>query len=127
MRINLKQTIRDYAGKELTQPMRGDNNQPVLDEDGRPVTEPQILRDLLTTALNNAAPNETLTAEQKGKIYQLSLKIWSGKEADFTVDDRAFLKERVNLIFVSPMLCGRICDILEGNETEAEATKAVKG
>ena len=73
-------------------------------------------RRLLTTALNSVAPNETLTAEQKAKIYQLSLKIWSRKEVDFTIDDLAFLKERVNKIFVSPMLCGRIGDI-EGNET----------
>lgn len=120
MRINLKQTIRDYAGKEITQPKRDDDNKPVLDENYQPVIEPQILRDLLTTALNSAAPNETMTAEQKAKIYQLSLKIWSGKEADFTIDDRVFLKERVNLIFVSPMLCGRICDILEGEPDRAD-------
>jgi hypothetical protein len=127
MRINMNQAIKDYAGKEITQPKRDENNQLLLDENNQPIIEPQILRDLLTTALNNVAPNETLTTEQKAKIYQLSLKIWSGKEADFTVDDRAFLKERVNLIFVSPMLCGRICDILEGNETSpTEVTEAAK-
>lgn len=96
MKINLKQTIRGYEGKESI-------------ENGKPI----ILRDIISTALNNFLRDEIPTAEVKNKAFQLSIKLYSGNEADFTLDDRAFIKERVDKIFPSPLICGRVAEILE--------------
>ena len=67
----------------------------VLGEDHRPIQE--MLRNYLALALNNTAQgeNEVFTPEQKPKIYALTTKLYSKKEGDLTLDDRAFLKERV--------------------------------
>ena len=124
MRIDVTQAVYDYEGKPISKNKTDAKGKLVLDADNRPVQESQTIREFFTTALNSATQNETFTAEQKAKAYQISLKLWAGKEANLTLDDRAFLKERINLIFINPMLCGRLCDILEGNEaTEVESVQ----
>jgi hypothetical protein len=80
----------------------------VLGEDNRPIQEPELLRSYLAVALNNAAQGEeTFTPEQKGKIYELTTKLYKKKEVDLTLDDRSFLKERVGKVY-GPLICGRI-------------------
>lgn len=101
MKVNLLQLILDYEGK------------PVKDENGKEIE----LRAILSTALNSQLRDEILTAEDKNKIFQLSVKLWKDDEADFTVDDLAFMKERVGKIH-TPLAFGRVAEIFEGKKEE---------
>lgn len=101
MKINLSETIKSYDGKDLI----GEGKTPI------------ILRDLIVTALNNVTREEILIAEQKAKIYQLSVKLYSNKEVDLTLDDRSFIKERAGKVLL-PLAYGRICEILEGENKD---------
>ena len=79
-----------------------------------------MLRNYLALALNNTAQgeNEVFTPEQKAKIYGLTPGLYSKKEVDLTLDDRAFLKERVGKVY-GPLIYGRICKLLEGGDATA--------
>ena len=101
MRINVKQPVLDYEGKPLMVNKTNADGSPVLGEDHRPVQEPEQLRSYLALALNNTAQDEkeVFTPEQKTKIYALTTKLYSKKEVDLTLDDRAFLKERVGKVY----------------------------
>ena len=81
----------------------------MLGEDNRPVQEPELLRNYLAVALNNAAQseNEVFTPEQKAKIYELTTKLYKRKEVDLTLDDLSFLKERAGKVY-GPLIYGRI-------------------
>jgi hypothetical protein len=118
MRLNVKQYVLDYEGKPLMTNKTNPDGSVVLGEDSRPIQEPELLRNYLAVALNNAAQGEEVfTPEQKAKIYELTTKLYKKKEVDLTLDDRAFLKERVGKVY-GPLIYGRICDILEENEPE---------
>jgi hypothetical protein len=69
-------------------------------------------------ALNNKARTETepLGAEEAAKRYQLSTKLYSKSEVDLTHAECTLLMERIAAIFESPLVIGRIGDILEGRE-----------
>jgi hypothetical protein len=118
MRLNVKQHVLDYEGKPLMTNITNSDGSVVLDDDNRPIQEPELLRNYLAVALNNAAQGEeTFTPEQKAKIYELTTKLYKKKEIDLTLDDRAFLKERVGKVY-GPLIYGRICEILEEKEPE---------
>jgi hypothetical protein len=119
MRLNVKQHVLDYEGKPLMTNKTNPDGSVVLGDDNRPVQEPELLRNYLAVALNNAAQseNEIFTPEQKAKIYELTTKLYKRKEVDLTLDDRSFLKERVGKVY-GPLIYGRICDILEEKEPE---------
>lgn len=99
MTIDVTQTIKNYAGENV-------------DYQGKPLT----LRDAFTGAINNTLPNEVLTAEQKAKIYALSIKIYSANEINLTVDDMAFIKERCAIIW-NPLIYGRVCELFDNPST----------
>ena len=122
MRLNMKQPVLDYEGQPLMVNKTNPDGTPVLGEDHKTVQEPELLRNYLALALNNTAQgeNEVFTPEQKSKIYALTTKLYSKKEIDLTLDDRAFLKERVGKVY-GPLIFGRICDILEDNESKVPA------
>jgi ABC-type phosphate transport system substrate-binding protein len=96
MKIKVEDKILDYEGKE------------VLKDDKTAFT----VRDAISIALNGQLRDENITAEQKNKIFQISIKIWSNKEVDLTVDDRAFIKERAGKL-LSALVYGRLSEILE--------------
>src|SRR4029453_19240298 len=101
MRLNVKQHVLDYEGKPLMTNKTNPDGSGVLGEDNRPIQEPELLRNYLAVALNNAAQgeNEAFTPEQKAKIYELTTKLYNNKEVDLTLDDRWFLKERVGKVY----------------------------
>lgn len=99
MKLDINQKIKNYEGKDI------------VDESKKPLS----LKTIFVTALNSQLKTEILTAENKSKIYQLSLKIYQSKEPDFTVDDLAFIKERVGK-FYNPLVYGRVCDIIDVKE-----------
>ena|SRR3990167_3757995 len=86
-----------------------DNKSVFLDKD---VEATYLL--VFSMALNNTAKDESLTAEVKSKCFQLSTKLHTNKEVDLDLDERSLIKERVNIIFNSPLICGRVSEALEG-------------
>jgi hypothetical protein len=94
MKIDIRQQLLDYRGKPI--------------EEG----ENKTLRDFVAIALNNATGAEVLTGEQKAKAYQITTKLYQKNKVELTLDERAFVKERVEKIM--PVLhAGRIVDVLE--------------
>lgn len=63
-------------------------------------------RQSILTVLNTILPDETLTAEQKVKVYQISTKTYQLDEPDFTVDERAFILDRMSKV-ASPLVYGQ--------------------
>jgi hypothetical protein len=86
MRLNVKQHVLDYEGKPLLTDKTNSDGSPMLDENHRPVKEPETLRSYLVLALNNKSRAETepLGAEEAAKRYQLSTKLYAKSEVDLT-------------------------------------------
>ncbi len=115
MRINIKEVLKDYRGRGM-ETVDGDNKK-----------EPMTVRIALNAAVNGVVILNgqvvPLTAEDKGRIYQLSTKLWSAKkEVDLTVDEMAFIKKRAGQVSnINPLLNGRICDLLEGKDAKKKS------
>lgn len=94
--------------------MKIDVRQKLLNYKGEPIEEGEnkTFRDFLTIGLNNVLPTETLTGEQKAKIYTITTKLYERRNVTLTLDERAFAKERVEKT-LPPMHAGRIVDVLE--------------
>ena len=98
MKIKVDQILKDYEGKDIK--LKNDLLK---------------IRDVISTSLNSVDPQEKMSAEDKNKAYQISVKLWSKKEINLTLDDRKFIKDRVYKIY-SPLICGRISDLFEGEK-----------
>jgi hypothetical protein len=105
MRVDLRQNIIDYEGKPLPGP------------DGKP----EVLRNVFATALNNTVGGEVQTPEAKSKAYELTVKIYARKQIDLTLDERKLIKDRVGVLY-SPLVFGRVSDILEENDERENPT-----
>jgi hypothetical protein len=118
MRINVKQHVLDYEGKPLLTNKTNSDGSPVLDENHRPVQEPETLRSYLVLALNNKARTETepIGAEESAKRYQLSTKLFAKNEVELSSKEIVLLMDRIAAIYDSPLVVGRIGDMLEGRE-----------
>lgn len=115
MKITMTTPITDYEGNvEAADP--NDKSQGDL-----------TVRKLIMTALNSSAQGEVLTAEDKAKIYSLTVRCYATNEVSLTVDDLAFIKKRA-LTILTPLGAGRLIDILdpkgldEADKTEPETT-----
>ena len=92
----------------------------VIGEDHRPVQVPETLRRYLVLALNNKAQTETepIGAEQAAKRYQRSTKLYAGNDVELTHAECKLLQERIAAIYDSPLIVGRVGDLLEGRTIE---------
>src|SRR5690242_10892922 len=104
MKIDVIQPLKEYDGRDVVEP--GSN---------RPVP----LRTFLVNALSSAPPSDTgqparITTESKERRYQLSTKLWKSKKVELDVKERSFLIECVDDAYDSPLICGRIKQVLEG-------------
>lgn len=106
MRIKLKTPILDYEGKEI----------PAKDDPTQSIT----YFDVFLNALNMGPQGEILTPEIKNKIYQISKKMYSSNEPHFTPEQLTIIKERVGKAY-TPMVYGRVCDLIDGVEDDKEA------
>jgi hypothetical protein len=121
MRLKMKQPVLDYEGKPILVNKANADGSPVLGKDNRPVQEPETLRSYLVISLNNKAQTETepIGAEDAAKRYQLSTKLYAKNEVELTSKEVVLLLDRVGIIFVdSPLIRGRISDVLEEREPE---------
>ena len=121
MKIDITQKVLDYEGKPIMKEPRAKLNKDgsvMKDEAGQVVlypTEPMTLRDLISTAINDTTRDEILTPEDKNKIFQISVKLWTKKDMDLSVDDRAFINERAGKT-LSAIGYGRVCEAMEDNK-----------
>jgi hypothetical protein len=99
MTINVTTQITDYEGKPVKETPAEDS--PVV-----------TLRSVFFTALNNFTRDEMPTGEIKTQCYQITQKVFANKEVDLTVDQRALILERVRKIYTSPLICGRVEELL---------------
>lgn len=119
MKIDGTQVLVDYKGKPILFPSSGET------KPGEKAKEVKVtFREVVSTSINATPqpPAKPLTAEDKNKAYQISVKLWGKKVADLTVDQLAFIKEKVGEVY-GPLVYGRVCDILEGGKNEEEPKK----
>src|SRR6478672_410929 len=110
MRLNVKQPVLDYAGKAILVNKTNSDGSAVIGADGRPVQEPETLRAYLVNGLNLKARTETepIGAEEAAKRYQLTTKLYAKNDVDLTLAEATLLLERIQAIYDSPLIQGRI-------------------
>ena len=96
MKITVTNVINGYDGK------------PIEGSDGTPLT----MRNALLTALNTLAVQEHQSADEKAKIYALSVKISAHDPVELNLDERALLKARAGII-LRPVIFGPVSAALE--------------
>ena len=124
MRVNIKQILKDYQGRD----MKSVDDETVKKNGKETVVRKErdlLLRDAINLAVNGIILNTQGQAlpskpEDKGRIYQLSNKIYGAKkDVQFTAEEVTFIKKRAKEVSnITPLVCGRICDILEGKQKE---------
>lgn len=107
----------------LTEVLGYDNKSvPTKDEDSGKM-RPLTWKDVATIALNNVGPeNKVMTGEQIAKSYAVSNKIYASKEPDLTVNELAYIIERIDVVYTSPLICGRAKEFF--NDWKASKTKS---
>lgn len=108
MKLNLDQPILDFDGKEM--PQRKDSKDPMT---LKYVFFTALSEPSLETNVRGEQIPENLNVDQKMKMYKLCSEVVKGGEIDFVVDDLTLMKERVGKIFISPLIYGRVCEILD--------------
>ncbi len=81
----------------------------ILDYENKPLKEGDrelIWRDIIFLSMNTQLKDEILTSEQKQKCYQITTKAYQDNEADYTVEQVAYILERVKKIY-NPLVVGR--------------------
>ena len=118
MRINIKAVLKNYKGKNIRVP----------DDNGKETDF--TVRDALNSVINGVEVTsqgqpKSLSAEEKGRIYQLSTKLWSvKKEIKLSPEEIVFIKKRLSLVAnVTPLIFGRVGELLEDkDEKETKPT-----
>jgi hypothetical protein len=103
MKLNIDQPIKDFTGKSIE---IGEKEKTVL-----------TFRTVIENTLNSQSEQYPLTAEKKLQAFQIGLKLFSKKLEEYilTIDQVAFIKERVGL-FYGPVIYGRFLELI-GDET----------
>ena len=97
MKINVLSHIKTFKGEDL------------LDETTK---KPIEIRDIIANAIVTEDQEHRLTSEKKTQAFQIGIKLWSGKEVDFTIEQMAFIKERVGYFF-NALVFGRISELFD--------------
>ena len=107
MKIKIDQPIKDFNGK-------------VLDSGDKEKT-PVTFRPIIENALNSHSEQHPLTSEKKLYAFQIGVRLFSKKlaEYDLTVEQIAFLKERIGL-FYTPVVYGRFLELIGDTAIEKE-------
>ena len=112
MRLDLRTVLKDYRGKDMKTIDEDKNEEPLTIK----LAINSIINGIEVTPDGRAKP---LTAEEKGKIYQLSTKIWGDNEIKLTVDDISFIKKRMDSVSnITPLIYGRLLDVFEGEKVD---------
>lgn len=104
--------------------------QPILNLDGKPfkdydenskVKGDLTFGDMFISLLSTPKEKDNKKMEK----YRLAVKCVAD-EADMNIDEKKLVKDLAEEAFVSPIIYGRICDLLEGEEPEEKSKKKGK-
>ena len=116
MKINIRDTVKDYKGEDMMTAEK---------EGGK--ERKMTTRDALNAVVNGVEVTQQgqqalISAEDKAKIFQLSSKLWNvSKEIDLSVEELAFIKDRVGKVAnITPLVYGRVVDLLENKHGKQE-------
>jgi hypothetical protein len=108
----------------VTEPVRGYNNEPIrTNGESGPVT---IWREILVGALNNFAPNENLSGEDKLRCFRISLKLTEQEVVDLSVDECSFILGRVKQLY-GPLIIGRADQLFNQTGAASRSLPATNG
>ena len=70
-----------------------------------------------------------MTTDDKERRFAISTKLWSKKNVDLKSTEIAFIIECVDAAYDSPLICGRIKQVLEGEgqSVPAESPESDEG
>lgn len=87
---------------------------PIKNLDGKPLDEGATFRKLaLQACVMPVRGDDTATGEQRLSVYRLSQKLNAGdQEIDLTIEEAKILKDRLLLTYPSPLVYGRMCEVL---------------
>lgn len=121
MNIDVTKILKTYDGQDLTeQGLKKDANGNQV-----PIQVPVTLRAVLNHALDalprdpdpqNPGQLRHLTTEEKERRFQLSQKLWGSKIIHLDHQEAADLIQLANNCYDSPLVCGRVKQLLEGEE-----------
>jgi hypothetical protein len=107
MKLNINQPIKDFSGKPI--------------EIGEQEKTSLTFRSVIETTLNSQSEAHPLTAEKKLHAFQIGVKLFSKKldEYTLTIDQVAFIKERIGL-FYGPVIYGRFLELIGDEAVKQE-------
>ncbi|MFX1499326.1 MAG: hypothetical protein ACFFDH_00015 [Promethearchaeota archaeon] len=113
MKVKLDFSILDYNGKSLYKV---------------PATNKTIsMYRLVMISLNNPAPQETISREDKVKSFELGVKIAaSKKEVDLSISDIAYIRNRIDTVIQDPLLHGRGLEYFDSLDKKEKEKKKAK-
>ena len=97
MKVNVTQKLKDYEGN------------PLKSEDGKKV----LLRTILVNCLNYQDQEVKLTAEQKMRAYELSLKAMNNDEVNLKAEDVVAIKKGLDKAS-NALIYAQVAKVLEG-------------
>lgn len=103
MKIKLTEPILDYEGNKI----------PIADKKGGYFD----VRLAIVNAINYFEQDKAPLAEEKAKVYGLSVKVYGKNEVDFTVDELAFIKQKAGEALTA-VAYGRLLDIIDPQPAE---------
>lgn len=107
-KVNLDTVIVDFDGKPI--PLSGAKD-----------AEPLTLRMVIKSACEGFAPNEHRDLAASMRLYRMGIKVAVFDEMEFTEAEITMLKNRINLIWPSPLTIGKACDLLDPESAEDTA------
>ena len=114
MKINTEYVLKNLKGEEMKL-----LSSEMVDGKEKTIEKPMVFREVITNLLNTETQENRMTSELKTKAFQIMKKLWDGKEADLTVEQRALINERA-IIFYPTMTAGIIRDYMEEKVEEVK-------
>lgn len=81
-------------------------------------SEVLTIREVIHAALNSQGKDEHLNSSDKAKCFRITKKIFATKEPDFTPDEIVFICNRVDAIYLSPLVCGFIREFFKNVKSD---------
>lgn len=105
MKVNVTETLKNFKNEDI--------------RDGN---ETLTYRNVFYVALNQFLPEEKPSGELKAKCFGIMQKFFLEDDVNLTSDEAALIKERVGKIY-SPLVYGRVCELLDGPLEEEKDDK----
>ena len=96
--------------------MKRNLEQEILQLDGKPFDEKEkmLLQGVCFAAVTTPLRTDSeLSADFKMKLYRLAQKVVVGGTVDFTAEELTLLKDRINKVYLHPVIVGRAYDMLD--------------